>query len=587
MSNAKKYVQSAATLSIRGYSGLRRYEGAEIGRLFADWFTPSSSADGEIWSQLKILRNRSRDLIRNNEYALASVRSIVNNVVGGGVKFQSKVKAKRKPRKGDGFATVQNERIEAAWKTWTKARHCHTAGKLSFAQIERLAMRAIVESGEVLIRIVRKSFGGSKIRLALEIIESDRLADDLMSRGEMVGAVGTIKMGVEFDSYDRPIAYWIYPKHPGGPFSYNGLNPQFMPVRVPAEDIIHLFVTERPGQTRGVPWCASAIDRLRNMGEYEESELVKARAQAGIMGFIQTPEGSYTQAHQDFPTPYESLEISPGQVEKLAAGETFTGFDPSGPNPSLEPFMKFMLRGVASCFGVGYATISSDYADANYSSMRAAKVEERELWRSIQSWLIESFHEVIYEVWLQFFLMSPLAKSFGAFSEEELSHFKFTPRGFDWVDPSVDLEASQGKIRSGLSTVGRELAVMQMDYDELIDERKREIDAAIAAGVVLDVYPETIPVEVPINSIEAPKDENKPEKSEDGEKAPRAALPPPDEKTKIPGDGDGDGIANEENVRTFDELGVKQLRAALKCLGIKAAQMTRAQIETELKSVLK
>ena len=50
-------------------SGRRSYSGANQGRLFADFLASNTSADAELNNSLTVLRNRSRDLARNNEYA--------------------------------------------------------------------------------------------------------------------------------------------------------------------------------------------------------------------------------------------------------------------------------------------------------------------------------------------------------------------------------------------------------------------------------------------------------------------------------------------------------------------------------------
>ncbi len=62
----------------------RAYEGATVSRLTADWVTSSTSADAEIDGSLVRLRNRSRQLCRDNAYARQALRAIGQNVVGQG-----------------------------------------------------------------------------------------------------------------------------------------------------------------------------------------------------------------------------------------------------------------------------------------------------------------------------------------------------------------------------------------------------------------------------------------------------------------------------------------------------------------------
>ena len=112
----------------------RMFEGAQMSRLTADWITSASSVDAEIRSSLYALRNRARQLCRDSDYAKQALRSIASNVVGQGIPFQAQVKQQR----GNRLNTAINDQIEQLWEKWSRAKYCHTAGKLCFTEIERL-----------------------------------------------------------------------------------------------------------------------------------------------------------------------------------------------------------------------------------------------------------------------------------------------------------------------------------------------------------------------------------------------------------------------------------------------------------------
>jgi lambda family phage portal protein len=183
-------------------------------RLTSDWVAQSTSQDAEVYSSLRALRNRSRQLIRDNDYARNAKRVVQSNVVGPrGIKMQAKLKMQR----GDKLADALNQQIEAAWRKWCRPQSCDVAGKLSFAAIERMSMGGVFESGEILVRMVRQPFGGSKIPFALEVIEADQLIET--RNGDYGGNI--IRMGVELDKWKRPVAYWLWPWHPGD-INYQG-----------------------------------------------------------------------------------------------------------------------------------------------------------------------------------------------------------------------------------------------------------------------------------------------------------------------------------------------------------------------------
>ena len=60
----------------------RGFDGAATGRLFSDFVTSQRSADSELRYSLKTLRNRCRELARNNEYARRYLHLVKTNVVG-------------------------------------------------------------------------------------------------------------------------------------------------------------------------------------------------------------------------------------------------------------------------------------------------------------------------------------------------------------------------------------------------------------------------------------------------------------------------------------------------------------------------
>jgi hypothetical protein len=72
-----------------------RYEGATAGRRAYGWYAASTDANVELMGALIWLRNRSRDLIRNNPYAARAVEELAGNVVGTGIVPKAKTGATR------------------------------------------------------------------------------------------------------------------------------------------------------------------------------------------------------------------------------------------------------------------------------------------------------------------------------------------------------------------------------------------------------------------------------------------------------------------------------------------------------------
>ncbi len=68
----------------------RGYDGASRTRLKDSWRTPSTSADAEIAASGRLLRDRMRDLVRNNPHAANAVAVLVAHAVGDGIMPRAK-----------------------------------------------------------------------------------------------------------------------------------------------------------------------------------------------------------------------------------------------------------------------------------------------------------------------------------------------------------------------------------------------------------------------------------------------------------------------------------------------------------------
>ncbi len=457
--------------------GERMYAGAQLNRLTNDWSALNTSADSEIVTSLRLLRARSRQLVRDNEYAKRAVQVVQNNIVGSGIGLQAQVvNARGKLMEG------LNDQIESAWEEWTDRKTCHTAGLLGFADMERLIVGNLVENGEVIIRKVKQPFGGSKIPLALEVIEADRLMDQWQTARAPNG--NAIRMGVEIDGWGRPVAYWVYPTHPGD-YQFTTFMPSKF-LRIPADEIIHLYIIDRWPQSRGVPWFHATLVRLHNMAGYEQAEIVAARASANIVGFIKTPEPVVPDAIQNG---QRVVDTAPGEFKTLLPGEDFVGFNPSRPNSALEPFMRYMLRSFAAGVGVSYESVSRDYSQSNYSSSRLALLDDRDLWRVLQGWLIRNFRNEIHREWLGASVLAGKITANDYFSNPaKYQRVRFKPRGWSWIDPTKEVMAYKLAVRSGFMTVGDVVAQTGggADVEDVFKQRREELDMMAEMDLVFD-----------------------------------------------------------------------------------------------------
>ncbi len=461
----------------------RSYAGANTGRLFADFVASSRSADEEIKGALKTLRNRCRDLARNNEYARRFISLAKANTVGErGVTLQVKAR-----QSNGAMDMIGNDMIEIAWKKWGRLGNCTVDGRLSWVDCQRLFVEALVRDGEVLVRLVKykNDFG-----FALEFIESDLLDEEYnatLSNGNR------IRMGVELDSFNRPVAYHLFTNHPGDTStmwmgkSYN---------RVPAEKMIHAFLPERAMQTRGSPWMAPAIASLKMLAGYREAELVAARVGASKMGFFTSPQGDGFTA-DDTENKVPIMEADPGTFHQLPEGVQFQQFDPTHPTTAFADFEKAILRGISSGLGVSYTSLANDLEGVSYSSIRQGALEDRDQWKIVQDFLIQHFVEQVYRA----FLMEIMDNGYVNLPTSKFDKFAdattFRARGFQWVDPLKEMNAAVVGLQNGLMSLQDVANQQGRDIEEVFDQIQAEKEMADRYGLSMAFQPFGLKAPVP------------------------------------------------------------------------------------------
>ena len=472
--------------------GERLYAGAKQGRLL--FGASAGSANSELQTSLAGLRNRSRALCRDVVYAKPAKTVAVNNIIGRGVGMQAQVTNNRQR-----LVDEINDPIERAWADWCRADTCHTGGGLHFHDLERAAMGEVYEAGEVLLRLHRAPFGGGRIPLAIELIEAERLADDY----EIKAPPGTrVTLGVEHDDFGRPVAYYIHRLHPNDLRLAPG-RVQDEILRVPAEDIFHLKVTERWPQTRGVPWLHAAISRLNQLGEFEEAAVVAARIGASKVGFFENPEGDLSALADGDQNGTPTATVEAGEFTALPPGYKFSSWDPNYPNEVFDPFTRSILRGIAAGVGVSYESLSRDYSQSNYSSSRLALLDDRDLWKSMQQWWIRAFREPLHRQWLQAAMLSGAVPGVDlmayAANPRRYEAVKFKPRGWSWVDPTKEVTAYKEAERAGYITKGQVISATNggADLEDVLRERRRELDMLEAMGLATDTTEPEAPAAPP------------------------------------------------------------------------------------------
>lgn len=474
-----KFLRDIAKAIGFGSSQTRSYSSAKVGRLTSDWTTAVTSANKEIRDSVKVLRARSRQLERDSDFVRRYFALLLNNTLGSnGITFQ----AKARDLNGNPDQ-VANRKIEQAWKDWSRPENCTVAGTQSFLDVQRTVLRSVARDGACLIRFVRNWKNG--YRFAIQVMEIDHLDVDFNDKNQQSGNV--IRMGVERDKYERPVAYWLLNGHEGDD---HGLNYPTKRERIPASECLLVQQTERPHQAVGVPWLCSSMLRLNMLNSYFEASLTAARVSACTMGFFtKTDSGESYQGEEDEATGHNIMTASPGSFEELPSGMSVEKFDPSNPDASnFSEFTKSCLRSISAGLGVSYNSLANDLEGVNYSSIRAGLLEEREAWKSTQTWFIEHFLEPVFREWLAYALLSD-ALQLPATKETKFRSIEWKPRRWAWVDPLKDSQANVLQVENGLKSRRSIVSEAGGDYEVTLEEIAQDQELAAQKGVNFDGNP--------------------------------------------------------------------------------------------------
>ena len=443
----------------------RNFAGAAINRLTNDWLSPITSADQEIRSSLSRLRSRCRELERNNDYVRRFLAGLEANTLGStGIGLQMKV-----TENGNRPDALANDLIEQAWKEWGKASNCSVSGKFTWFDIQRLALRSTARDGDCLIRMLRTSNG-----FQLQLLEGDRL--DLNYNDERLKNGNEVRMGVEINRFGKPVAYHILDRHPADVSTVNATRE-----RIPAEQVIHPFITDRIAQTRGYPWMVSAMTRLQMLGAYEEAEITAARVAACKMGFLVKDKADGYVGDMD-EAGNTLMEVEAGAIEELPMGTRFESWNPDHPVGNYSAFVKSCLRGIAAGLGVSYNMLANDLEGVNYSSIRAGLMDEREFYKAMQRWFIDTVVQPIFDAWLETSILDGTI-NLPASKLDKFNAPDWKPRRWAWVDPEKDINAQIKAVDNHFKSRRQVISESGGDIEDVLRDIKRDEELADSVGL--------------------------------------------------------------------------------------------------------
>ncbi len=332
------------------------------------------------------------------------------------------------------------------------------------------------EGGECFVRLrTRKREDGLCVPLQLQVLESEHLdnkSNQTLANGNI------IRSGIEFNRLGQREAYYLFREHPGeGSFGES--------VRVPANDVLHIYRPLRPGQIRGVPWLSSVLLKLYELDQYDDAELVRKKTAAMFAGFITRldPEANIMGEGESNEQGIALSGLEPGTMQLLDPGEDIKFSEPSDVGGSYEAFMKQQLRAIAVGTGITYEQLTGDLTGVNYSSIRAGLIEFRRRCGMLQhNIMVYQFCRPVWDRWLELAILSGELDV----GEKGAKEVKWIAQGFDWVDPLKDQQAQQMAVRNGFKSRAEVVSEMGYDVEEIDQEIAEDQKRANSLNLMFD-----------------------------------------------------------------------------------------------------
>lgn len=442
---------------------IRSYDGASDSRRTAGWKSASTSANSETLARAPKLRDRARQLERNNAWAHKALTVIVSNTVGTGIRCQPK---------GPKSKTAKATKL---WQMWAETTACDFDGMSDFYGLQALVLQSVARDGESLVRF--RTVAPALIPLQLQVLECDFLDQRRVS-----GDNGNrVVQGVEIDDQGRQVACWLYEQHPGeqgflGRLGVLGSKSN----RVPIEQLARIYRRDRAGQLRGVSWVAPIMLPLNDLEDYESAQLMRQKIAAAFAAFVHDATGIESDA-ADPNAPPLSERIEPGLIEHLAPGKNVTFPNP----PSLDGYSDYtrsVLHKIAAGMGITYEAMTGDLSQANFSSARMGWLEFS---RNIEAWRWRMLIPLLCgPVWAKFTEAADLAGTDLAGVTAE-----WTPPRREMINPKEEIQAKKDAIRSGQKTLSETLREDGYDAELVLQEWADDAKKLDDLGLMLDCDP--------------------------------------------------------------------------------------------------
>lgn len=442
LSKATKYAFGIGV----GYDATKNTRYREQKRIYGGIFTEDKELPlGDRLSVISVLLDQRR----NNPCVKAICRLREEDVVGRGLK----------PRPDTGDPVLDKE-LEAWWQAYSD--DCEVTG-LSMMESQKLlaSLPLIHGDGGLLLLDDGKCqlIAGEQIGVDTPSVFTPKAKDE-----EKDGIIE----GIELDENGRPLAYHI------GQLRDNGRNKS---EAVPADRFIHHTKRMRIGQLRGVPELATAVDVLMDIQEYENIEMIAAKASASLSAAVKKESALDFELGARVEEDDRLEYFEPGRFHYLEPGEDVSVISPSGrPNVNAIEWLIYKLRKVGSTIGIPTEYLLMTIGETSFSASQGMVLLYQNTIEAEQRFLQQTLNK-----WWAWRLKYALeTKELVINQETNLSSVAWQSPAFRWINRSSQVAADAQYLQMGAISIDTICSQFGFTTEEVFTQKAKDIAKAKA-----------------------------------------------------------------------------------------------------------
>jgi lambda family phage portal protein len=443
-----------------------KYDAAGTGRRMAGW-NPASSGPNRALEGLQRIRNRARDVSRNDWSGESGVQKWTTSLIGIGITPRFK-RVKSATRRRD---------IVDLWNDFVAKADADCV--LSLYGLQTLITRSWLDAGEVFIRRRgRFEDQGLPVPVQVQVLEAEfvPMLDADNFRGLPAG--NKIRSGIELDNRGQRIAYWFFKEHPGDDTTSYAADDL---VRILARDVSHVFEPKRPGQLRGVSMLAPVLNRLKNIENFDDATLTRQQLANLVVGFITRglPTGDddddinplTNQPHETGPAA-PLLGMQPGLLQELEDGQKVEWSNPPEAGTTYSDYMRTQHLGTAAAAGVPYEIFSGDIVNVSDRTLRVVinefrRFNEQRQWQIIIPMACQRIVEWFADAAL-------LVNKIEQVELDDVRRVEHAPHGWAHIHPVQDPTGKKVEVDAGFRSRSSVVGERGDDIYEVDDERQQD-----------------------------------------------------------------------------------------------------------------